>query len=177
MPDKTKKLPIEICTVDHTVIIRVEGRGTFKQAAPLKDYFDQLLEKDEPVEIILDLQRCDTLDSTFLGILAGMSSSMKKRGWNRVCLVNMNATIQRLIKIIGLDRVVSTYPPTELELGEGAESIHLGVEDVEQPKSRKEQILFMLDAHKQLLPLDEGNELRFKNLLNCLNETLEKNGD
>ncbi|GAB4323477.1 MAG: hypothetical protein Kow0059_18850 [Candidatus Sumerlaeia bacterium] len=172
MSEKSNKLPIECCTIDHTIVIRVEGRATFKHAAPLKDYFDRLLQRDEPCEVIIDLNRCDTLDSTFLGILAGMSTSMKKKGWSRICLVNMNSTIQRLVKIIGLDRVVSTYPPLDLPEGEQVEYVQLDAGD--KSMDRKQQILFMLDAHKQLLPLDEGNELRFKNLMACLNESLEQ---
>jgi len=175
MREQNKKVPIECCTIDKTVVVRVEGRATFKQAAPLKDYFDQILKAGEEREIILDLSRCETLDSTFLGILAGMSSSMRKLDWAPISLVNMNATINRLVSIIGLNRVVDIYDPDKVPSGDSIECQALDNEN--NSMNKKEQILFMLDAHRQLLPLEEGNEMRFKNLMTCLDESLDKHKD
>ena len=52
-------------------VFRIEGRGGVQESSTLRDYV-QLCLKNDDLHVILDLNYCDYLDSTFLGCIVGL---------------------------------------------------------------------------------------------------------
>ena len=83
--------------------IRVEGRGTFENAAAFKQAYIQLLGKGAK-DFIVDLGSCEHLDSTFLGIMTGFGLRVQEiAGSTRI--IDASNEIVNLFKEIGLDRL------------------------------------------------------------------------
>ncbi len=55
---------------DDIAVVRVVGRGTFQNSVPVKQLADLLQKGGHPRKFVLDVSQCETLDSTFLGVLA-----------------------------------------------------------------------------------------------------------
>ena len=65
-----------VAFVEKMAIIRVEGRGSFKVGTALKQ-FGQSAAEQGCVAAVLDMTSCVGMDSTFMGVLAGMATRLK----------------------------------------------------------------------------------------------------
>ena len=68
------------------VFIRVTGRGSFKVSATLKQFIAEITSKQPVSAVVLDLSECIGMDSTFMGVLAGLSMRLQKVAEGRVVL-------------------------------------------------------------------------------------------
>ena len=55
------------------VAVRIEGRACFQNSMCLRDFITEMLKRGK-TRFVLDFQQCSSMDSTFLGLLAGASS-------------------------------------------------------------------------------------------------------
>jgi anti-sigma B factor antagonist len=165
--------PIQVAQVDdHLFVIRVVGRGCYQNAGGLKQLFDSLIKADPGTELIVDLEGCTSLDSTFMGVLAGVGLNQRASKRGRLMLVNLNEHTSRQLQTLGLNHILD---------------IRAGIPDLpspkavsfenlpdSQPQSRLEQIRMMIEAHEQLIDADAGNEVRFQGVLAYLANSLER---
>jgi anti-anti-sigma factor len=89
--------------------IRVEGRGTFENAAAFKQAYTQLIGKGAK-DFIVDLGSCENLDSTFLGIMTGFGLRVQETGGS-TRIIDARNEIVNLFKEIGLDRLFAFDEP------------------------------------------------------------------
>src|SRR5262245_61655655 len=61
-----------VCADDHAAIIRISGRANFSCSVHFKTVVQELYNRGAQ-RFILDLGECATMDSTFLGVLAGLA--------------------------------------------------------------------------------------------------------
>lgn len=117
--------------------------------------------------MVVDLADCRTMDSTFLGILAGLALRSRKE-CGEVILTRVEGRNRELIEKMGLDRIMTvegdpkgtgTGPARELVGGE---------------MSREETTRTMLEAHKNLIEVDPGNEQRFQDVVDFLRESVKR---
>src|ERR1700677_3019893 len=80
--------------------IKVVGRGSFQNSSCLKAFYQQLL-KEGVHRFVVDLDACNYLDSTFLGILLGLGHNLNASPRNLELLRNLG--LDRLINIDGGD--------------------------------------------------------------------------
>ena len=88
--EAAKDIQYALLDQDNVAVVRVTGRGTFLNSVPLKKFADQLTADGKPRQFIIDLKDCETLDSTFMGVLASISLRQTRamtppRGPNIVC--------------------------------------------------------------------------------------------
>ena len=83
------------------VFVRVVGRGIFLDSQPLRQYGSERMATHK--EFYVDLRECQSMDSTFLGVLAGFALKLRNGG----CLHLLNVAEPNLqsIRNLGLDRV------------------------------------------------------------------------
>src|SRR3954462_528165 len=85
---------------EGTAWIKIEGRANFNSSVDFKALVNGLVEKGQK-RFILDLSECVLMDSTFLGVLAGlgMKFSSARNGGQGVTieLLNANARIADLL--------------------------------------------------------------------------------
>ncbi len=158
---------------DKLACIKIKGRANFTSSLDFKTVIEELIGKGFSC-IVLDLTDCLLMDSTFLGVLAGLGLKMnsdKKADGHAIELMNPNPRIAELLENLGVLHLfhVMAGPAPEMAAG--------GVEQAAVPEvkaSREEVISNCLEAHKLLMAIDPANIPKFKEVTQFLAEDLKK---
>ncbi|HMP90472.1 MAG TPA: STAS domain-containing protein [Kiritimatiellia bacterium] len=163
-----------VAVAGRVALVKVEGRGSFKISASLKQFGDSVV-KDRLPLLLLDMSLCIGMDSTFMGVLAGIASKLKTQA-GRVVLVNCTPRTRGLLATLGLDQLISAY-----EAGQTPEDyeniLHAKrpSDQLDAASCRDEQTMrTMLDAHQNLVDLVPENMPQFRDVLVYLREELNK---
>jgi anti-anti-sigma factor len=170
------------CTNDH-VYIRVVGRGTFQNSQPLRRYALEMIEKGYR-RFTVDVGGCPNMDSTFLGVLAGIGLRLRQDGQppnGQVTVANVSARNLDLLQTLGLDRLF-TIEPSEtagthsfLPAGTPLEKLpDSDIESLARPLDKNETTDLMLDAHNNLVRADERNAPKFNSVTKFLRDAVER---
>ena len=160
---------------DRVALVRVAGRGTFKVSAALKE-FGQSSFAAGCYLIAVDMADCSGMDSTFMGVLAGLAGRARHIPGGGVVLLNMNDKTRNLVAVLGLDQVLQVHlagqTPAEcrpfLALTEAMTS--LATQTATAPGTAET----MLEAHENLVHISPDNLPRFKDVLTYLREDLRR---
>src|SRR5450432_3604869 len=76
MPDAAKPVYL-IDTYSDPVIVRIDGRASSQNSSCLHDFFVQM-NRQGKARFIVDFEHCTSMDSTFLGVLAGAGLQLRK---------------------------------------------------------------------------------------------------
>jgi anti-anti-sigma factor len=156
--------------------VRVRGRGSFKVSAQLRDFVIAAIEKGCRCAL-LDLTDCVGMDSTFMGVLAGLAFRLKEHGGGRVIMINLSPRTRGLLATLGLDQVVDAYmagaTPDRLQAVGRAPEAPLTPLEAGEP-SQRATAETMLEAHENLVLLSPENLPKFKDVLAYLREDLKK---
>src|SRR5712671_606733 len=103
---------ISVSLINNAVHVRVVGRGTFQNGQPLRRYALEMMERGVQ-QFIVDLGGCDGMDSTFLGVLAGMGLRLSQNGrTGQVRVANIGQRNLELLETLGLDRLFGLDQPS-----------------------------------------------------------------
>ena len=155
---------------DTTLIIRVVGKGTWVESEALKSFCEKKLGEGFK-EIIVGLKKCKYLDSTFVGVLCGISLQMQRKGWGKIALVNVNGDIAKIFQTLGLQDVVSMW--SEASLG----SMKTEEIPAEVSSSKSKKMKHILEAHRILTKASSQSENKFKDLLAQMEKEWKKYGE
>jgi len=164
------------CASDNRVYIRIVGRGTFQNSQPLRRFALEKIEQGQQ-EFIADLGQCQGMDSTFLGVLAGIGLRLRQNGSAAtVHIVHIGPRNMELLQTLGLDRLFSTNSETSPPL---AEPDYHQLPDTDltrltHPLAKDETTDLMIEAHDNLIRADERNAPRFRELARYLREAVER---
>jgi anti-anti-sigma factor len=155
--------------IDKTAVIRVEGRGSFKTSPPMKQFIHQVIESKSANRILIDMSACYSMDSTFMGVLAGLSYHIKDESGFTLKLTNLSEKNQKLLTTLGVDSVVNyslspTSEETELLACQecGCQTLSSDLADsLEAAKTT-------LEAHETLVELNPENIVKFKSVIELL---------
>ena len=120
---------LKAAVIEQRLLICVEGRGSFRTSSTLKRFVHQKLHDPALNEIILDMTACTGMDSTFMGVLAGLASHPTCQSTHRFHLIHLSEKNEQLLKTLGVSRVV-TYSR------EGEESPTLDAACTDAPRRR-----------------------------------------
>lgn len=156
-------------------LVRVIGRGSFKISTNLKQFGMAAIAADCRV-MVLDMEHCIGMDSTFMGVLAGLAFRLQQHVGGSLLLVNLTERTLHLITTLGLDQVVQPYlagnTPKAYERllspADGLESLEAGQE------TRETTAETILEAHETLSNLTPENAPKFKDVLVFLREDLQR---
>lgn len=166
---------IDVAVVDGIGFARIYGRGSFKTSPSIKQFAGAILDAGATT-LVIDTEACIGLDSTFMGVTAGLCGRFRKVGGG-VQMVNASEKIQSLLSTLGLNCLVDVYAAGELpetlapyfeQLDTRMES--LPVEDQTPLESAKT----MLEAHQTLVEVSESNRPRFKDVLDYLRDDIRE---
>ncbi len=149
--------------------LRVEGRGTFQNSLQVKHALQAVMEQGDR-NLVVDLERCPMMDSTFLGTLTGASLNLLEiGGGGSLTVLNANERNQQLLISLGLDHIL------ELDIAGTTwqEERKLACEalaDCGSPTGacKDDQARHVLDAHQVLANVNEDNECRFRDVIQFL---------
>ena len=164
--------------IDQLVVIRIEGRGSFKISPPLKQFIHRTVETRSARKILIDMSQCNSMDSTFMGVLAGLSFQMKDSPDCSLKLSNLSEKNEKLLRTLGVDRVVnySRTPSAEEKelmerLSEGGDPLEAGAMDPLDAARTS------LEAHETLVNINPENFDKFKSVLELLKQDVDNLGD
>ena len=158
---------LSVCVRGHAACVRVVGRANFTSSVDFKRVVQQLQDGGCD-ELVLDLRDCRLMDSTFLGVLAGLGSrceTARKEGHR--CVVELFEPSDRVTELLdnlgvfGLFTVIHDAPPFECfqPIEEGS-------------TSRDELTQTCYEAHQVLMKTSPENERRFKDATEYFARTL-----
>jgi anti-sigma B factor antagonist len=158
---------LSVCVRDHAACIRVSGRANFTSSVDFKRLIQQL-QDDGCREIILDLRECRLMDSTFLGVLAGIGSRCdESRTKGQACVVELFQPSERVselldnLGVLQLFTIISETPAFE------------SFEPVKEGQTSKVELnRTCYEAHERLMKTNPENERRFRDATDFFRKNL-----
>ena len=179
----TNNLPsLLVALADHAAIVKINGRATFTTSVPFKRLVTELRQHGFE-SFVLDLSECVTMDSTFLGVLAGTAlklsehSAPRQNGGQRgelastdhLSLLNPNERVSDLLDNLGVSNLFRTvHCATQTPAGpyqSAPDDVHPTPEELSRT---------CLEAHRLLMDLNPRNIPKFKDVTQFLAEDLKK---
>ena len=152
--------------------IKIVGRANFNSSIDFRMLVNDLLQKGYRY-FVLDLAECLLMDSTFLGVLAGLG--LKLSGTNAgpgdaaIELSNPNARITDLLENLGVLHLFRIRQG-RVDVPEGAEPcLHAPANPTKEEVTRA-----CLEAHRTLMQINPENVGRFKEVAQFMAEELKK---
>lgn len=179
MGDSEHSEHLQVAVINNVGCVRVLDRGTFKNSGALKKFGSSCIHQGVE-KIIFDMHQCVGMDSTFMGVIAGMAFRFKQTCQGKIIMIGLSSRTRSLLSTLGLDQLVEPFmqgmaPDALAALF--AEDAH-ALRDVEEAEgSRKETTELMLEAHSTLVELSPENQPKFKDVLAFLKEDLERAED
>ena len=156
---------------NERAIIKIVGRGNFSVSVCLKTLLTELRGKGCR-HFVFDLSECATMDSTFLGVLAGLAVQLSNGGATTgdsvLELHNPNARIVDLLENLGVSQYFSVAQSTT-PLAANFRPLSATDEGSKQEVSRT-----CLEAHQTLMEINPENVPKFKDVAQFLAEEIKR---
>ena len=150
------------------VVVRIIGRASFQNSACLRDFIGEMTGQGR-TRFVLDFQQCTSMDSTFLGVLAGAALVLRQqRPAGSMVLARVGQRNLELLRNLGLHRLLTVDAgdfPMNFEKCDKA--LHCA------DRSEIESARLVLEAHENLVAVDETNRGKFQDVLAFLKNRLE----
>ena len=166
---------IFVCHIpDKLGWIRVVGKGNLNNSPRMLSFAKCMIAKGE-TRIVVDLEDCTVMDSTFMGTLTGISRRLRVLEGGELEVINANERNRDLIEGLGLDFILtldtegSSWADERRAISEHfseVASVELAPEDL----SLKEKTEFILEAHENLTEANSENIPRFEDVIHYLRQ-------
>ncbi len=168
----TPSARIFVLVGEQFACVKIIGRANFTSSIDFKTLVNELRDKGYHY-FLLDLSECALMDSTFLGVLAGlglkMSGSQKNSNSQGIELLNPNPRITELLESLGVLHLFKiTQGPLTLPAQTQVSSY------TPLSPSHEEVTRACLEAHNTLMEINPANVARFKDVAQFLAEDLKK---
>jgi anti-anti-sigma regulatory factor len=153
---------------DGIHVLKFVGDVRLSLGPTISTFLEQLHDCNQFGSMIVDLSETDAIDSTALGLIAKIAICTKEDFKCATCIVSPRQDITRILTSMAMEQVcvvsseAITDEATMRELPQEIASEHV----------MREQVL---DAHRTLMSLGEENEVKFRDLVDALEN--EKSGD
>jgi anti-sigma B factor antagonist len=162
-----------VSVLDGTAFVKIVGRANFTLSVSFKTLVGELRARDYS-SFVLDLGECVTMDSTFLGVLAGFAIKLAdgSASAQAVCLqlLNPNQRVVDLLENLGIAHL--------FKLIQGTNSAPANFQPPPSQNdctpSREEISRTCLEAHQVLMAVNPDNIPKFKDVAQFLAEDLKK---
>src|SRR4051812_33085211 len=95
---------LSVAIFDSVVCIKISGRATFVASVDLNKLVEELANRGQK-HFVFDLTDCVMMDSTFLGVLAGIALKLRDKKETADCqpqLLNANPRISEVLENLGV---------------------------------------------------------------------------
>ncbi len=152
--------------------LRVEGRGSYLNSVQVKRAFQAVMDAGVH-DLVIDLEHCSMMDSTFLGTLTGTALKLLEHGGGTLSVVNANERNRQILNDLGLDQILDvdvagTCWPEERRVV--TEDLSLCQE--QGATCKMEQTEHVLTAHRMLSNVSRQNQSRFRDVIHFLEKEL-----
>jgi anti-anti-sigma regulatory factor len=155
--------------------LRIHGKGSFDISPPLHRFAARQMEAGTR-HIVVDLETCPTMDSTFMGTLTGIAIRLMDHPGGRLQVVNVNDRNRQLLGNLGLDLIFEVDADNSQWREERAMiSAALGerICENEPAADKRTSCECMIQAHETLSRAGTTNAPKFQDVIECLKRELE----
>lgn len=157
---------ILIAKENENFYLKVEGKGNFILGHQLKEFYHSIKMKPTS-QFYIDMKNCQTMDSTFMGVLAGIAMNFQNTTQDSINILNLSDHNYKLLNTLGIDIFLN------LEVDQVPYPAQFN--PLEQKLDKEEIKKNMLQAHQTLSQLSKENELKFQNVCDYLQSNIESN--
>lgn len=178
LPAVNKPSQLLVGKVGQVFWLRVEGRGSFENSMQAKRAFAAVIDQGMS-HLVVDLQACSTMDSTFLGMLTGTAIALMELGRGTLCVVNVSGRNQQLLSDLGLDQILEVdLAGTRWTEERQFVCRELATcESLAQDRDHDQQARHVLQSHEELAGLCAENQRRFHDVIDFLKRQIASPGD
>jgi len=152
--------------------LRVEGRGNFQNSVQAKRAFQAVIGSGL-TDLVVDLEHCPMMDSTFLGMLTGTAIYLMEHGHGTLSVLNANTRNQQLLNDLGLDQILEVdVAGTKWPEERKAVCEELSCCEEKGAECKEEQTQHVLTAHQVLSGVSRENQSRFRDVIHFLEKEL-----
>jgi anti-anti-sigma factor len=151
------------------VVVRIDGRASFQNSACLRDFMGELLRQGK-TRFVIDFLHCTSMDSTFLGVLAGSALELRKAApKGSLVLSRVGPRNLELVRNLGLHRLLTV----------DAGDFPMNFDNCDQAlytpdRTELESARMVLEAHENLVTADEANRSKFQDVMAFLKNRVEQ---
>jgi anti-sigma B factor antagonist len=169
MSDSASKPVYQVDAYSDPVVVRVDGRASFQNSACLRDFITEMLARGK-TRFVLDFRDCTSMDSTFLGVLAGAAIELRKAApGGSLVVARLSPRNLELLCNLGLHRLLT------IDAGSVPVALHRCNMALEGRKvTDVENARMVLEAHENLVDVDEANRSKFQDVLAFLRNRVEQ---
>lgn len=160
---------------ETTALVRVVGRGSFKNGSTLKQ-FSLTAIRHGCERFIVDMDQCIGMDSTFMGVLAGVALRLRREEKGKVVIMNLTPKTHALLSTLGLHQLLELHEAGTLdqELMRHLE-VFADVESLERSgRNDKLTLETILEAHQNLVQVTPENLPQFRSVIEYVSQDLKR---
>ena len=158
---------LEGATQGASVWIRVHGMGSFKASPTLKAFVGAAMQHGCR-RVLLDMQACTNMDSTFMGVLAGLALELRPHQ-GVVELLNLSERNRAALITLGLGTLVTLQAVVPADAPVPTMHRLTATADVANAAAT------ILAAHENLITAAPENQPKFKDLVTQLKDEIQRN--
>ena len=149
-------------STENFFFLKLVDRVTYNNCSGFKEFTDKILNEKLAKNIVFDLNDTEHMDSTILGIMAKYGIYCLENFGKKAIIFSSNDNITQILYGTGFSKIFDI-----LEIND---EVKLQMEDLPDKKISDVHQLkkILIDAHEQLVSLNEDNKLEFVEIINML---------
>ena len=161
-----------VCVDSNPVVVRINGKANYLNCSPVNDFFEMMVSSGHR-EFLVDFTECQGMDSTFLGVLAGVAcKTMQHNPQGSVILANLSAGNKQLIRGLGLHHLPTVVIRDDVPMDFSRCEQKVTIKGLEAGTEASPEMI--LEAHERLMKLNRANERRFQDVVKFLRREANK---
>ena len=166
----SKKNQILVGKFDNFSWIRCEGKGSFANSPQMKHWAETQVSAGIH-RIVIDLELCTGMDSTFMGTMAGIAMRLAKLPDGVLQVSGADDKNRTSLEDLGLSMLLE-IEPLDANWQNNIDGIRQSLKECSETAT-VDSTQHVLDAHKLLCEADESNDEKFSTVLDVLEAELE----
>jgi anti-anti-sigma regulatory factor len=153
------------------VWIQIRCKGSVDSSRDLRQFIELMVAKGQQ-KIVIDLDHCPGMDSTFMGTLAGISLRLRQVQGGCLDVVNPGERNLQSLRELGLDHILNVDCSGSLWIRE-RQMLEEQLQQPLPPMPADEDVrrAIMTEAHETLCQVNCDNIPRFRDVLELLRES------
>jgi anti-anti-sigma regulatory factor len=169
----TTECPIYTGIFDGFSWIRCEGKGSFLNSPSLKAFGVERIAAGERC-LVVDLEACTGMDSTFMGTLAGLATRLTAQDGGILQIAGAGDRNRHSLEDLGLDFLIQIEPEAAAWRTD-VQAIRSQLKSSGPAHSQNglQKAMHVLEAHQVLAGANEKNQQSFSNVVTLLESEVE----
>ncbi len=161
---------IGVTVVGKNLYLKLYGYATQDNCLGIPSFLNAMFRRG-CVRVAFDLEECEGMDSTFLGVIADAATNLPGQEHGSVVILNADEQNRKELATVGLLSLVDVIDET-IDAPEGFEL--KDIDFMHFPCTEKERIKEIKRLHGKLCELSQANEEKFGSFVSMLDAELKQ---